>query len=98
MIRRPDPQQRLYRALAASADCHGLTLRTLATHERPWASATFTGCRLTLDLAIAGGDPGDWLASLPEEDLPIPGRLVADLVVTRVGADRATLSVLLLEQ
>ena len=44
-----------------------------------------------------GGDPGDWLAALPEEDLPVPGRLVADLVVTHAVATRATLAVLLLE-
>jgi hypothetical protein len=97
MIRRPDPQHRLHRALAASAACHGLTLHPVTAHERPWSSATFTGWRLTLDLAIAGGDPGDWLAALPEEDLPVPGRLVADLAVTHVAAARATLAVLLLE-
>jgi hypothetical protein len=97
MIHRPDPQHRLHRALVASAACHGLTVRMRTTHERPWSSATFTGCRLTLDLVIAGSDPAHWLAALPEEDLPVPGRLVADLVVTHASAARATLAVLLLE-
>jgi hypothetical protein len=97
MIHRPDPQRRLHRALVASAACHGLTLHPVTVRERPWSSATFTGWRLTLDLAIGGGDPGDWLAALPEEDMPVPGRLVADLVVTHAAATRAALAVLLLE-
>ena len=97
MIPRSDGQARLHRALAASAACHGLTVHPVTVHERPWSSATFTGWRLTLDVAIAGGDPGDWLAALPEEDLPVPGRLVADLVVTHAAGARATLAVLLLE-
>ncbi len=92
------PHCRLHRALAASAACHGLTFHPLGLHERPWSSATFTGVRLTIDLAIAGGDAAAWLDALPEEDLPVPAAIVADLIVTRRRGDRATLEVLLLEQ
>ena len=96
MIHQPDPQRRLLRALAADADRCGVAIRMIAAHERPWSSATFVGCRLTIDLAIAG-ESCDWLAALPEADLPLPGRIVADLVVVRARGDTATLEVLLLE-
>ena len=96
MIHQPDPQQRLLRALAADADGWGVTIRMTAASERPWSSATFVGCRLTIDLAIAG-DARGWLTALPEADLPLPGRIVADLVVTRTTSATATLEALLLE-
>ena len=92
-----DPYGRLHRALAVSAARYGLTLRLLGTTERPWFSATFAGSRLTVALGIDGGDPAAWLATLPEEELSMPGRLVADLAVTGRSADDAMLEVLLLE-
>ncbi|GAA0673483.1 hypothetical protein FHT00_001542 [Sphingomonas insulae] len=85
------------RALAASAARHGVAIALRHVAERPWSSATFTGARLTLALDLDGGDPAGWLAALPEEDLPVPGHLVADLVVVAASADRATLEVLLLD-
>lgn len=91
------PHARIARALVASAAPFGVSVALAAVHERPWASATFVGVRLTIDLAIAGGEPADWLATLAEADLPIPGHLVADLVVTAAGAATATLEMLLLE-
>ncbi|MCP3733909.1 hypothetical protein M9979_03325 [Sphingomonas sp. RP10(2022)] len=90
------PAARLLRALDASARGHGLTLCLIESQERAWSSATFTGQHLTLAVAIAGGDSAAWLNALPEEDLPVPGRLVADLVV-RTHDDATTLEVLLLE-
>lgn len=97
MTRRRDPHAPLLRTLAADAARHGLsmTLRDLA--ERPWSSATFTGCRLTIAIGIEGGDHAGWLAMLPEADLPVAGRLVADLAVVAADAAGATLEVLLLE-
>lgn len=87
----------MLRALAASALPCGLTLALDDAAERPWSSATFTGARLTLRLAIAGADPAAWLAALPDADLPVPGRLVADLIVVAATPATATLEVLLLE-
>ena len=92
------PHRRLHRALAASAACHGLTFHPLGLHERPWSSATFTGERLTIDLAIAGGDAAAGGGALPRGGRAGPAPIVADLIVTRRRGDRATLEVLLLEQ
>jgi hypothetical protein len=97
MTRRPDPHAPLCHALVANARTFHLSLDIAITHERPWSSATFTGCRLTLTLTIGGGDPSSWLASLPEADFALPRRLVADLAVTTATATAATLEVLLLE-
>jgi hypothetical protein len=91
----------MLRALAASAQSYGLTLALHDAAERPWSSATFTGARLMLTLDIAGAgagaDPAAWLTTLPEADLPVPGRLVADLIVVTATPTTATLEVLLLE-
>lgn len=97
MTRQPDPQRRLFRALVADADGRGVAIRMTAVRERPWSSATFVGCRLTIELAIAGGDVRGWLAALPDADLPLPGRFVADLVVARATDATAMLEVLVLE-
>lgn len=87
----------ILRALAASAGPRQLVLELREVWERPWCSATFTGVRLTLALGVSGADPGAWLAALPDEDLPVPGRLVADVVVVAADGIGATLEVLLLE-
>ncbi|MEH3159352.1 MAG: hypothetical protein PGN08_10765 [Sphingomonas taxi] len=92
----PDPHARLIRALADSAARHGVTIRRRELHERPWSSATFTGHRLTILVTVAGAASAAWLAALPEEDLPVPGRIVADLAVRDHG-DATLLEVLLLE-
>ncbi len=92
-----DPHGRLHRALAANAARFGLALRLLDSAERPWSSATFNGWRLTITFRIDGGDPAAWLAALPEEELPVHARLVADLAVVRADDANATLEVLLLE-
>jgi len=87
----------ILRALVASARPYGVAPALGDVDERPWSSATFTGSRLTISLDLAGADPAAWLAALPEEDLPVPGRLVADLAVVAATATTATLEVLLLE-
>ncbi len=92
-----NPHGRIARALVASAAPFAVSPELRAVDERPWASATFAGSRLTITLALAGGDPAAWLASLPEANLPIPGRLVADLVVRSASNTTATLEMLLLE-
>ena len=87
----------ILRALIASARPFGVTPHLADVDERPWSSATFTGARLTITLDLAGADPAAWLAALPEADLPVPGRLVADLVVLAATPATATLEVLLLD-
>lgn len=97
MLHRPDPGTRLLRALAADARRYGLTLRHVGDDAMPWASATFVGVRLSMQLVATGGDPAAWLGALPEADLPVPGYLVADCVVARAEPPAVTLDVLLLE-
>jgi len=90
-------EARLLRALSLSAARRGVTITLLAAAERPWSSATFTGGRWTLTLRLSGADVAAWLAILPEEDLPLPGQIVADMVVLATEDGTATLEVLLLE-
>jgi len=91
------PHHRIDRTLTASAAMHGIALHVRDIRERAWASATFVGARLTIALAITGADPAAWLAALPGQDLPVPGYLVADLVVIDATDVSATLELLLLE-
>jgi hypothetical protein len=56
--------------------------------ERPWASATFSGTRHTFTLCFAG-EAGvtaaeDFIATLPEHEFIISGRLVADAGINEV--------------
>lgn len=93
MSRGPDAGTLLRRAIerdARRAEC-AATL-TLDESTR-WASATFIGARHRLSLD--GPDDAafaQWLASLPEADLPIRRHLVADLAIVSVirAAGRAT--------
>lgn len=95
MTYRRDPHAPLLHALTASAARFGLAFQVSALSATPWASATFCGERLTLVLCVAGGGDAAWRAALPEEELPVRGRIVADLVV-RPSAT-LTLDILLLE-
>lgn len=100
---RPDPcpahvsQRRLERALAAHARSFGVTATMLSHARSPWASATFTGARHRLVLAVSGGAAADWADALPEAELAVPGHLVADLEVGDRGPDRLLIAALLLE-
>ncbi len=68
----------LIRALAASAPA--FTLEEVIS--RDWASATFTGERHVIRLELADDDATRvWLAAVPELELVVRGRLVADLAV-----------------
>ncbi len=96
MTRRPHTP--LLRTLTADAACHGLSVIIQGCDERPWSSATFTGCRLTLNVTLTGGDPTLWLAGLPDADFAIPRYLVADIATPHAGPDGATIEVLLLEE
>ncbi|WP_375426829.1 hypothetical protein [uncultured Sphingomonas sp.] len=62
---------------------------------RPWASATFEGERVSIELRRV--DPGAaWLADLPDADLLVRGHHVADLVVERLGPTTIRIHALLL--
>ena len=54
--------------------------------SRDWSSATFGGERHVIRLTLADDDrAAAWLAALPEAELRVFGRLVADLAVTEVS-------------
>ena len=69
----------LLRALAATGPAF-----TLADAEsRDWSSATFTGERHRVRIELADDTAtAAWLAALPDAELAMRGRLVADLAVT----------------
>ena len=71
----------LLRALAATGPAF-----TLAEAEsRDWSSATFTGERHRLRIELADdAATAAWLAALPEAEIAVRGRLVADVAVTEV--------------
>ena len=84
MSRGPDAATLLDRALAASASLCGVAAHVVETESTRWASATFSGARHVLTVEVESSAAGtEWLASLPEADLPIRGHLVADLAVVR---------------
>lgn len=90
-----DVAVRLERTLVASAAAAGVALSVVEALATEWASATFVGARHHLRLALSGGAAvADWLDALPEADLPMPGHLVADLIVTARGDGTAAVEVL----
>ena len=85
MSRGPDAGTALVRVLEADARQTGCPVRLISSDWTRWASATFTGARHKLSLeAVEGSALDDWLAGLPEADLPIRGHLVADIIVMSV--------------
>lgn len=82
-----DPTVLLVRALRISARAAGAVAFVVASEECPWASATFTGTRHRLDLAVEPGRAGDaWIDGLASLDLRMRGFFVADLEVERRAA------------
>lgn len=77
-----------------------LALTARVTAGRDWASALFTGTRLTFALAV--DDDGDlfdqWLAEFPERELALHGHFVADAEVTGRSAGAATVEILAIEE
>lgn len=102
MSRGPDVSTLLERRLRIAAEAAGVSIEIAASTSTPWASATFNGARhhLTLDLTLAGEEAGfaQWLATLPEADLPLRGHLVADVIVTRTTERAATIEALTVEE
>lgn len=54
----------------------------IASRDRPWASATFSGARHWFTLDVPADLAGDIVCALPEAEFALPGQLVADLAVT----------------
>ena len=74
----------LLRALAATGPAFTLT----EAESRDWSSATFTGERHRLRIELADdAATSRWLAGLPEAELTVRGRLVADVAVTETRRD-----------
>lgn len=92
---------RLERALAKHATTAGVALTIATIRSTRWASATFAGARHRLEVTVAGAGACDWLAGLAEADLPMPGQLVADVVLVEQhrasGKSRAVLEILTVE-
>lgn len=84
---------RLLRALARHARNCGLDVTIPSSSTTRWASATFTGARHELVLALTADDGAEcWLADLPEAELALPGHLIADLKIVRMRQDGTALS------
>ncbi len=92
----------LRRAIESAADAVGLSVEIGPTAATPWASATFAGARHAFDLTVRGRDAADWLAELPEIDLPMRGHLAADVAVIATseagGVTLARVEVLTVEE
>ncbi|MDE1914605.1 MAG: hypothetical protein KGJ57_03980 [Sphingomonadales bacterium] len=56
--------------------------------ETPWASATFSGTRHTITLSFSGlaavAAAEEFIATLPDHEFTLSGRLVADAAVNEV--------------
>ncbi|MDB5668966.1 MAG: hypothetical protein JWL74_1916 [Alphaproteobacteria bacterium] len=77
--------ERLARVVTGTVGTFGGEIRTQSIEQTGWASVTFTGARHRLRLTLEGegavGAAADFLAALPELDLPIPGHIVADIAL-----------------
>lgn len=99
MRARRDVGARLEQSLQLSAHAAACPVTIVAARWVRWASASFDGGRheLTIELEATPA-AARWLMALPETELPIPGHLVADLIVvqraTACGRTTARLEVL----
>lgn len=83
--RKRHPSLRLLEAVLLLA---GKEAELISHAERPWASATFSGTRHTFTLSFTGADAAaageEFIATLPDHEFLLPGRLVADAGVNEV--------------
>lgn len=96
MMRGPDAERRLARALAASAARDGLALTVEEQCSTPWHSATFSGHRhaLTVTAAPDGAAARGWLSRISALDVSLPGELLADISVVQAIDSRARIEAL----
>ncbi|WP_375403771.1 hypothetical protein [uncultured Sphingomonas sp.] len=90
-----DPVALLARAITGYARAHGCAFRIGYLSGRPWASATFEGERVELELDDV--EPGAaWLSELPDAELTVREHHVADLVVRPLSDSSVRVEALLL--
>jgi hypothetical protein len=81
------PSERLPELRAVMGWCCGHA-QLLFHGETPWSSATFSGTRHTIALAFRGREAFDYgealLELLPEAELNLPGKIMADISVVAV--------------
>jgi hypothetical protein len=92
----PDPVATAWAALSRSAATAGCVVSLIEGDAAPWWSATFAGDAVWLTIA-AGPDAARWLAALPDAELSIADRLVADCLVEQDARGRTTVSLLILD-
>lgn len=82
---------RLARVVTANIGTFGGSIRVEPFEQTGWASVTFTGARHRLRVTLAGdgavGAAADFLAQLPDLDLPLPGHIVADIALVAERRD-----------
>jgi hypothetical protein len=96
MSRGPDAGTLLVRAIYRDSCRAGCPLEIVDADWVRWASATFTGARHALRwTALPSAILDQWLADLPETDLPLRGHLLADIVVAalRRTPDQVTIEI-----
>jgi hypothetical protein len=100
---RADVATLVERTLIADAAACDVALEIGTVSSRRWASATFVGARVVIEVAGPAGTAAlRWISALPEAEFAIRGHLMADIAVTRHerGAERfaATVELLMLEE
>lgn len=75
----------LARAVRTSLGHFGGTVRVESLSVRDWASVTFTGARHRLRATLTGagavGSAAEFLGTLPDLELTVPGQIVADIAL-----------------
>ena len=93
-----DVERTITRLITNSDGAKALSLSATVTGRRDWASALFTGVRLTIELTAEDGEPFEhWLAALPEAEFPMRKRFVADAVVIERRAGAAVVELLVID-
>jgi hypothetical protein len=84
-IRRGDAHRLLLRAIGERVAADG-PAEIVSARSEPWASATFSGARHSLQLRFDGSDAADRASRLTGEldgiEFNLPGHLVADIALT----------------
>lgn len=94
MSRGPDAATLLERALRTSAERAGCPVTIMASDMTRWASATFVGARHSITLAASPSAAlTQWIADLPEADLPLRNHLVAEASVTSTRHAAGTVTI-----
>lgn len=81
MSRRADPQAALGRFLARRTPGLSVVEQTVT----PWASVTFTGARHRIVVAVPDAARAGFGDGIGCAEVPIPGHIVADIVVAAEG-------------